>query len=203
MSLSNPRSGAPSPPRWADQFLTTLLGPSQAETVSGDLLEEYRDSIHSTRGRSAANFWFVTQVARFAWHAVWIWAVAFATLQLGRDMLDWFIPPLDYTQRSVVTTYAAAAIFVALGFARAWRTLSLRSTALTALLAACFAAILKVAGILLVLGIWPGTETQNSGGLDEAIVLPWIVALPATMIAFVAGLVGRTAASVLRARSTR
>ena len=50
------------PPRWADALLRLLLDPEKAESYSGDLLEAYRDSIVSLRGRWRADLWFVSQV---------------------------------------------------------------------------------------------------------------------------------------------
>ena len=39
------RSGSVRPPRWAEAVLRALLGRDDAETVSGDLIEEYRESV--------------------------------------------------------------------------------------------------------------------------------------------------------------
>jgi hypothetical protein len=38
-------SAAICPPRWAEALLHVLLPPDQAETVSGDLIEEYRETV--------------------------------------------------------------------------------------------------------------------------------------------------------------
>src|ERR1700716_144228 len=46
------------PPRWAEALLRTLLKPGDFESVSGDLLEQYRDSIYPARGRRHADWWF-------------------------------------------------------------------------------------------------------------------------------------------------
>ena len=53
--MNTPHSDA-RPPRWAEAILRVLLKPHDRETVSGDLLEEYRDTIVPTRGR-AADLW--------------------------------------------------------------------------------------------------------------------------------------------------
>ena len=60
------------PPRWAETILRLLLKPVDRECVSGDLLEEYRDSIRPARGRWGADVWYVRQVAGFAWRAGWV-----------------------------------------------------------------------------------------------------------------------------------
>jgi hypothetical protein len=38
------------PPVWAKRLLRVVLKASDFESVSGDLLEEYRESIHPVRG---------------------------------------------------------------------------------------------------------------------------------------------------------
>jgi len=38
------------PPRWAEALLRAFLKPGDFESVSGDLLEQYRDSIYPARG---------------------------------------------------------------------------------------------------------------------------------------------------------
>src|SRR5262245_7755766 len=63
------------PPFWAELVLRLLLQPADAEAVSGDLLEEYRDSIYPSRGRLRANIWFVRQVASFAWRGTAVWGL--------------------------------------------------------------------------------------------------------------------------------
>jgi hypothetical protein len=63
------------PPLWAELGLRLLLQPEDAEPVSGDLLEEYRDSIYPSRGRWRANLWFVRQVAGFAWRGAAVWGL--------------------------------------------------------------------------------------------------------------------------------
>jgi len=50
------------PPRWADALLRSVLKPDDVEAVSGDLIEEYRDSIRPLRGRWQADLWYLQQV---------------------------------------------------------------------------------------------------------------------------------------------
>jgi hypothetical protein len=63
------------PPFWAELLLRLLLQPEDAETVSGDLLEEYRDTVYPSRGRWRANLWFVRQVGGFAWRGTAVWGL--------------------------------------------------------------------------------------------------------------------------------
>jgi hypothetical protein len=50
----------------ADLVLRLLLSPRDRETVSGDLLEEYREHVLPSRGRVLAALWYWRQVIGFA-----------------------------------------------------------------------------------------------------------------------------------------
>lgn len=60
------RMMAPAPPSWADAWLRLLLPARDRDTVSGDLMEEYRETIRPQRSPLAANVWYLRQVLRFA-----------------------------------------------------------------------------------------------------------------------------------------
>ena len=59
---SRPRKCAPSPPRWAEDLLRAVLDPRDRDTVSGDLLEEYREVAFPALGRAGAARWYLRQV---------------------------------------------------------------------------------------------------------------------------------------------
>jgi len=59
------------PPRWAGALLRAFLKPSDFESVSGDLLEQYRDSIYPVRGQFRADMWYATQVFTFVAAVGW------------------------------------------------------------------------------------------------------------------------------------
>ena len=65
----------PHPPEWAEALLRISLKQSDREAVSGDLLEEYRESAIPGSGSRRADVWYVLQVAGFVWRATWFWAV--------------------------------------------------------------------------------------------------------------------------------
>src|SRR5262245_34266581 len=92
------------PPHWADQLLRLLLKPADHESVSGDLLEEYRASILPARGRDAADLWYVRQVAGFLLRATWFWALIVGAAFVARTAYDWLVPTTDFQLRSGVTT---------------------------------------------------------------------------------------------------
>ena len=56
----------PKPPAWLEALLSLLLAPQDRETISGDLLEEYRERRVSHLGSQVANLWFLRQVLSFA-----------------------------------------------------------------------------------------------------------------------------------------
>ena len=51
--------------RWADFVLRLFLKPRDRETISGDLLEEYREVVRPDRGPILARLWYLRQVASF------------------------------------------------------------------------------------------------------------------------------------------
>lgn len=46
------------PPRWAEAWLRSLLPPRDRETVTGDLLEEYRENIRPRYSAMASDLWY-------------------------------------------------------------------------------------------------------------------------------------------------
>jgi hypothetical protein len=53
------------PPAWAEAVLRALVGPRNRDTITGDLLEEYREVIVPARSRFGARTWYVRQVVSF------------------------------------------------------------------------------------------------------------------------------------------
>jgi hypothetical protein len=194
------------PPRWADALLRLLLKPADRDSVSGDLLETYRETIRPALGRWRADVWYVRQLAGFAWRAAWVWGVLFAASFIGRSALDWFAPPADFVVRSIVTTYTAIAIFTCAGLWTAWRLRSIRAGAFAGLAAAAIAAVINTGVSLALLAIWHDPATlaaiRGSGGLSEAFTLPVLVMVPATICATAGALIGKGLASAMDAART-
>jgi hypothetical protein len=76
------KSSEPSPPRWAEAMLRSLLRPSDLESISGDLLEEYRAAKHPLLGAIRANVWYVKQVVSVLWRLIRPSVLAMAGLAL-------------------------------------------------------------------------------------------------------------------------
>ncbi len=54
------------PPRWAERFLRHALSPTDRDTITGDLLEEYRETIVPALGIAAARRWYLRQALSIA-----------------------------------------------------------------------------------------------------------------------------------------
>src|SRR5262245_42874754 len=94
------------PPQWAETFLRLLLKPEDRESVPGDLLEEYRDTIVPTLGPAAADRWYVRQVGSFLLQGSWVWGVVLGAALVIRYLFDTLDPPADYWLRASALTYS-------------------------------------------------------------------------------------------------
>src|SRR5687768_6917496 len=72
----------PLPPRWAEAVLRSFLRPSDRESISGDLLEEYRAAKHPALGGWRADVWYVKHVLSVLLRLIWPCVVAVAALTL-------------------------------------------------------------------------------------------------------------------------
>ena len=192
------------PPAWAELFLRLLLKRDDRDSVTGDLLEEYRDSIRPARGRWRADAWYLMQVAGFAWRSAGVFGVLFAGSFLTRMAFDWFAPPADFVFRSIVTTFTAVAIFTSAGALTAWRLRSVGAGALVGFTTGVIAAALTSIVALVVLAIWHDRQTMaaiaGSGGLNEVFTLPLLVTAPGTICAALGAIAGKGLAWSLGSR---
>ena len=190
------------PPRWAEWLLRLMLNRTDRESVSGDVLEEYRDTIVPARGQSAADVWYLRQVAGFMWRATWVWAVLFSGAFVIRQAVDFFIPTHEFYVRSLWTTYTAIALLAATSFWSAWRSGSFIAGIVVTIVMTQIAAVLSVTGVTLLLAIWHDPATlkaaADSGGIEEAYVMPFIMIVPALIVGTVAATIGSVARTVAR-----
>ena len=192
------------PPPWAESLLRLMLRPDDRDSVSGDLLEEYRESIVPALG-SKANRWYIRQLAWYVLRATWVWSVVVGAICLWRYLLDTLVP-IHYTPgvialRSAVMSWALIATFFGCGAWHAWRTRHLRAGVLLALSAATLGGYLGMAGTLISLAISHGPETmaaiEGSGGLFEGFpgaplllgILAFITSTPGAIAARIAATV--------------
>jgi len=185
---------APNPPRWAEALLRLLLAPRDRQTVSGDLLEEYRENIYPERGRGPADRWYISQVAGFVLRGNWLWAALLSGSFITRTALDWFVPPKDFYIRSMASTWLAIAFLLCAGFCAAWRSGLLRSGALAGIATTLLAAAISTIGTGCLFAIRHDAATltaiQESGGLAEVFSLPIMLVIPGLALGALGGIVG-------------
>ena len=186
-----------SPPHWAESLLRFFLTPDNFTSISGDLLEQYRDSICPVRGKQRADDWYTAQVLGFVLRGARPWAGVFAVAFVARTALDWLEPTTDFYTRSEVSTAVAVAILLASGFCTAWRSGSYVAGVAGGFATTAFAAVLSISAIAGLLAIWhdPSTMTaiNGSGGLEEALLLPIGLVLPGVAFGGLGGLLGAAA----------
>lgn len=186
----------PTPPRWAEALLRVFLKPAVVESVSGDLLEEYRETIHPGRGQSAADAWYAMEVLGFVVRSTRIWAVLFAAAFIVRTALDWFAPPTDFHTRSVVSTFCGVGLLLAAGLWASMRSGSFLAGTCAAVATTAIGALISVVGAAGLLAIWHDAGTlaaiRASGGLSEVFELPIMIILPGAVIGTIEGMLGAT-----------
>lgn len=186
------------PPEWAEALLRLFLKSTDRENVSGDLLEEYRGSILPSRGKAAADRWYVCQVMGFVSRATWVWALVFSGAFLARTAYDWLVPTTDFATRSVVSTWFGVLVLFTVAVWAAWRSRSFVAGLAVAAITSQIAAVISVAGAAILLAIWHDEATlraiAGSGGLEEVFVLPFMMIVPAVIV----GSFGGAAASLGR-----
>jgi hypothetical protein len=195
---SNQSSTSENPPRWADAVLRILVRRDDIETVSGDLLEEYRETVRPALGGRRADLWYVAQVLGFIPPACWLLGGVQGAAMVIRNAVDWFIPTTDFNTRSLVTTLTALALFLAAGLWVSWRSGSLRSGLLAGVVTSTTAAFVSILGAACLFSFRHDPQTllaiTHSGGLGEVFELPVLLIVPTT---FVAG-IGAVAGTLLR-----
>jgi hypothetical protein len=189
------------PPQWAEALLRLLLKPKDRESVSGDLLEEYRDTIVPTRG-PAADRWYVWQVGSFLFRTSWGWGAVLGAALVVRYLFDTLVAVTDYRMRATTLTYTIIGVCLLAGFSTAWRTRSIRAGVLTSFSAATIGALLSIVGSGVMLAIWHDPATldawRNSGGLDEAFIdVPLKVVAIGAAMGGVGALLGKAVANSL------
>jgi len=191
------------PPRWAESLLRALLPPEDRDSVSGDLLEEYRESMVPALG-DKAKAWYVRQVTGYVLRHAWMWGALVGAILVVRYLFD-TLSPVQYTRgiinpRSAVMSYTLMGTFALGAGWQALRSGHLRSGVLVALAAASLGGLLSAAGTLACLAIWHDPETlraiQGSGGLAEAL---WGVPVLLLPIGLVTGTTGAIAGRVANA----
>jgi len=205
MNERNQHPAEPTPPAWAEHILRRLLKPEDRESVSGDLLEEYRVSVVPSRGRVRADVWYLRQMMGFVWRAASVWGLLLAVSVIGRDTLDWWLSPTDdFYARSIVSTSVAVALFACAGALTAWRSRSIRSGILAGIATGLIAGVIVNVGSVVMLAVKHDPHTmamiRASGGLGEVFSLPIFITLPGTVCATVGAVAAKTLSYVVGSR---
>ena len=174
------------PPEWAEALLWLSLKAADRENVSGDLLEEYRASIVPTRGKSAADRWYVRQVSGFVWRTTWLWALVFSGPFIARTAYDWLVPTTDFHLRAQLSTDLGVATLLLIGLWAGWRARSFAAGVAIAVVVSQIAAIISVigGGLLFALLATPDVRRaiDGSGGLGEVFGMPFMMIIPALIV---------------------
>jgi hypothetical protein len=182
------------PPGWAEVLLRVFLRPGDFESVSGDLLEEYRDSVHPSRGPRGADVWYVRQVLGFVWRGARLWAALFAAAFIARTAVDWLSPTADFHSRATISTFVGVSILLIAGFWAASRSGSVVAGLVMGVATAVIAAPIKIVAAATLLAVWHDSTTmaaiRGSGGLEEVFTLPLAMVLPGFVFGTIGGFLG-------------
>lgn len=106
-----------SPPRWLEAVLLWSLPPRSRETISGDLLEEYRDQKLPSLGATGANLWYLRQTASLlctrsfggpASRTALAWVSVFTILAgLWLALMEQVLRHSGYAQRTSISVFIA------------------------------------------------------------------------------------------------
>jgi len=118
------------PPAVAHVLLDLVLPLDARETVSGDLLEEYREARIPVLGRFRANVWYWRQVAGIWLRAYWWFAGPIVFLLVVHDIFNTFRAPsgasyfdrLPAVASTPISPLVAVGLFVLAGAYGSWRT---------------------------------------------------------------------------------
>jgi hypothetical protein len=191
------------PPSWAESLLRMVLSTEDRDSVSGDLLEEYRESMVPALGDSAKG-WYIRQVAGYVLRKTWFWGALVGAILVTRYLFD-TLAPVRYTPgvvhpRSAIMSYALMATFALGSGWQAWRSGRLGSGLLMAFATAALGGALSAAGTVGCLAIWHDPDTlravRSSGGLAEAL---WGVPLLLVPIGLITGATGAIAGRLANA----
>jgi hypothetical protein len=190
------------PPSWAETILRVVLKRTDFDSVSGDLLEEYREVVYPARGREGADRWYIAQVVGFGMRSFAVWGVLFGAADVARGALDLFVPTHDFALRSEVSTYVGVSILLVTGFWSACRSGSFAAGTLAGVVATMVGAVISISSSTVMLALFHDPQTLSaidaSGGLGEAFTLPIMMVIPGLILGTLGGAMGAVANRTLR-----
>jgi len=119
------------PPHWAETVMRALVPEEYVESVTGDLLEQYRDEKAPSLGRQRADAWYVAQIGSSFLRAYWPFALSLTGLLILHDLSNTFRDP-EGTAYLEMNNYPGIGItlFFLAGLYGGWRTGAIRGGAL-------------------------------------------------------------------------
>ncbi|HWW83277.1 MAG TPA: permease prefix domain 2-containing transporter [Vicinamibacterales bacterium] len=196
------RTGEPSPPRWAEGLLRLSLPPGDRETVSGDLLEEYRAARHPALGAIRADLWYIKHVVSVFWRVIRPFVLTMVALQILFSILVMGGPPGPGLRLRLLQSFwygsmvqapgislFDALIYLAAGYYGARRTLLIR----TGILASGATGFIGIGALFVELAV------RTPGLLLAPLSKPFILVIEATLLLLAVGyalLLGALAAVV-------
>src|SRR5579864_723262 len=148
------------PPRWAEWLLRSLVRPGDRESISGDLLEEYREVRRPALGVLRADAWYVGHVLSVFFRLLWPFAIAMIALHEFNRLVA--LPNASLFQAPGVSAQDATLCLLA-GYSASQRTGLIRAGAILAgainamVVAAVFVVMaIKGPGLVLLLFPHPG-----------------------------------------------
>lgn len=179
-------------------MLRAALRADDFDCVSGDLLEEYRETVHAARGQHGADLWYARHVFSFVWRKAGIFAGMFALAFIARTALDWRAPIADFHARSAISTGVACVILLVAGYCAGSRSRSFASGSLIGTAIVVLAIPMQLAGAVSLFAAWHDPATiraiDGSGGFGEVLSFPFITLIPAVALATMGGWLGAGAA---------
>lgn len=120
------------PPRLAQALLRAFVRPCDAESIPGDLLEEYREVKRPSLGKSRADWWYIKHMLSVLWRVVWPSVAAMVALRVLTFPLPRGWNP-SFVQAPGVSALDAM-VLVCAGYYAAQRTNRVASGVLTSVL---------------------------------------------------------------------
>lgn len=184
------------PPRWADALLRLLLSRRDRESVSGDLLEEFRD-LAARQGGPAAVRWYRRQTAWYVVRSAALWGGLVAATLLVRYAVDVQWPVSDFVSRSRIMSWTIIALFMAGSGLAVVRSGRASSGLVVALAMSAIGAVGSSLGSALSLVMWHDPVTMArwnmSGGLEEALLVVPLLLFPIGLISGAQGVLAGAA----------
>jgi hypothetical protein len=189
-------------------LLHLLLPPDEAETVSGDLIEEYRETVYPSCGRWRADLWFVRQVSGFAWSGSLMWGMALALAFLTHPTVRLGIwqpgggPRPAWQPNGQVLELVVIAITVSLLAGRsAWRMGHVRSGMIVAVSIGATGSVVYFAGSMVESALWGGVGNVFQSVRQLLFVLYVTLSL-AVLFGTAGALIGKVLRIAVRPRRT-